>query len=264
MSPAPRDLHRTDAEWQRWGESDPYFGVITAERFRRRNLTPEVLAEFFETGRSHTSHVLRVCQRQLQPKFAPQRVLDFGCGVGRVLLAMAERIPEAVGVDVSQAMLDEARRNCEERGAGNVTLALSDDALSAVEGSFDLIHSVLVFQHIEPTRGHALVARLLQRLRPGGIAALHFTYAKAQYAERYGQPPPPPPPVPRSRWRSARPEPEPEPVAGNGDPEMQMYPYPLNEIMFSAQRCGVKRSFLEFTDHGGELGAFLYFQRMPR
>ncbi|MEO6597734.1 MAG: class I SAM-dependent methyltransferase, partial [Planctomycetota bacterium] len=158
MKSAPHRAHRTDAEWQRWGENDPYFGVITNERFRRHNLTPEVLAEFFESGRTHTAHVLRVCHRQLHPKFSPQRVLDFGCGVGRVLLGLAEKVPEAVGVDVSPAMLDEARRNCEERGVGNVTLALSDDELSAVEGSFDLIHSVLVFQHIDPSRGHALVA----------------------------------------------------------------------------------------------------------
>jgi len=33
--------------------------------------------------------------------------------------------------------------------------------------------------------------------------------------------------------------------------------------MYSAQRCGANRSFVEFTDHGGEWGVLLYFQRRP-
>lgn len=267
-TPPPRDRMGTDTAWQRWGEVDPYFGVITDERYRRNNLTPAALAEFFRSGRSHVAHVMRVCQQQFSPTFVPQRVLDFGCGVGRVLVAFAEKSPEVVGVDVSPAMLAEARRNCDERGLQQrIELVRSDDALSEVEGTFDLIHSVIVFQHIEPARGHGLVARLVERLRPGGIAALHFTYAKTAHADRYGQPPPPatPPPPPAPAWRLAkRRPPAPPPQPAGSDPEMQMNSYPLNEIMFIAQQGGARRCHVEFTDHGGECGVFLYFQRSVR
>ncbi len=267
MTPtSPAEPHGTDIEWQRWGEIDPYYAVITDERYRRGNLTPEALSDFFESGRSHLAHVMRVCQRKLHAKFAPQRALDFGCGVGRVLVAMAESIPEVVGVDVSDAMRAEARRNCDARGLTQVTLAPSDDGLSALEGTFDLIHSVIVFQHIEVGRGHALVARLLERLRPGGIAALHFTYARASHEATYGQPPPvnQTAPAKRSAWRLFQRTPAPLPAVAAADPEMLMNPYPLNEILFSAQRHGVKHSYVEFTDHGGEWGVILYLLRLPR
>ena len=42
---------------------------------------------------------------------------------------------------------------------------------------------------------------------------------------------------------------------------MKMNAYPLNDIMFMIQGAGVTRFHAEFTDHGGELGVFLYFQR---
>ena len=187
----PGSPYDTDVQWRQWGERDPYFGVITQDRFRRQNLTTEALEEFFHTGRSHAQGILRRCRRQFGADFAPRRLLDFGCGVGRLLVAFGELVPEVVGVDISEAMLAEARRNCDVRGQGKVQLRMSDAELSQVEGDFDLIHSVIVFQHIEPIRGTALAGKLIDKLRPGGIAVLHFTYAKAWFADSYGQAPPP-------------------------------------------------------------------------
>jgi hypothetical protein len=45
------------------------------------------------------------------------------------------------------------------------------------------------------------------------------------------------------------------------DPEMLMFPHRLNDLLFSAQQAGARTCHLEFTDHGGELGVFLFFQR---
>jgi hypothetical protein len=47
------------------------------------------------------------------------------------------------------------------------------------------------------------------------------------------------------------------------DPEIQMNPYHLNELFFLVQSSGVHRLHVEFTNHGGELGVFLFFQK-PR
>jgi len=272
-NPSP---HRTDAEWQRWGELDPYFGVITHERFRRENLDDATLAEFFETGRRHVRHVLHTCRRQFDRNFKPQRALDFGCGVGRLLVGLAEQVPAVVGLDVSEAMLTEARHNCDRHGHSRVELLRSDDELSQAGGEFDLIHSVIVFQHIDPTRGRRIAGRLIDLLAPSGIAALHFTYAKAWFSDSWGQAPasppvPSPPPLsaPR-RWLSPlraalrpRAEDNAAPTAVDADPVMEMHSYPMNELLYLVQTCGARTAHLEFTDHGGELGVVVYFRRPP-
>jgi SAM-dependent methyltransferase len=255
----------TDRHWESWGAQDPYYGVLTHPRFRSAALNDEARAEFFHTGRVHAEHVLHTCRQQVDPAFAPQRVLDFGCGVGRVLIPFAGVAAEAVGVDVSPSMLAEAQRNCDAAGASNVRLLPSDDALSALDGEFDLVHSCIVLQHIEVPRGRALFGALLQRIRPGGLGALHVTFGWDHFDANWGQPPPPPPPPrgPRA-WLAQRlralpgfaPAP-PEHV----DPEMQMNFYNLSELQYLLQRSGVQRLYTEFTDHGGAIGAFMFFRR---
>lgn len=267
-------LH-TDIAWEQWGLREPYYGVLTQPQFRSDALTPEAKDVFFASGRHHAAHVLNVIGRLIAPGFAPERILDFGCGVGRVLVAFAASAKEVVGVDISPSMLVEARRNCDAHGLGNVTLVSSDDTLSAVEGSFDLVHSCIVLQHIEVSRGRELFTQLVRKVRPGGCGALHVAFAWDAHAATYGQPPPPAPPPTVSQELlstlkralrpllrpTAAPDPAPKPVSDNADPEMQMNYYSLSELMFVLRMSGVERVHTELTDHGGALGAFLFFQR---
>jgi len=146
----------TDIAWEEWGRRDPYFGVITNPKFRRSELNDHSKREFFESGQSHAHGVLTTIRRFIDPGFAPRTVLDFGCGVGRLLIPFAKVADEVVGLDVSPSMLKEARRNCDEHGLSNIRLLDSDDSLSTVTGTFDLIHSCIVFQHIPPERGRAI------------------------------------------------------------------------------------------------------------
>lgn len=238
----------TDDAWKRWGEEDPYFAVLTDQKYRRSTLDDERKREFFLTGEQHAVHVLQQCVKVGGASFKPRRALDFGCGVGRVTIPLARRIEAVVGVDISPGMLAEARSNASSRGQSNIDWVLSDDALSGLDGTFDLIHSCITFQHIEPLRGRVLFARLLGRLAPGGVGALQITYAKKRYASRWGQ-------VPYAQAKSSGP-------GQNGeDPEMQMNAYHLGEIAFVMQACGVREFCSQFTDHGGEWGVFLFFSK---
>jgi 2-polyprenyl-3-methyl-5-hydroxy-6-metoxy-1,4-benzoquinol methylase len=240
----------TDTAWEEWGRRDPYFGVITDPKFRRSGLNELAKQHFFQLGGSHTHYVLDTIRSHIQPGFAPQRVLDFGCGVGRLVVPFAKIAGEVVGLDVSPSMLQEARRNCDEYRLDNVQLLPSDDALSALTGSFDLIHSSIVFQHIPVERGRTIFAKLLQHLRPQGVAAVQLTYSKTCFASTHGVAPP--------SVRSLSSEALSTPI--NADPVMQMNSYNMNEILFFMQSRGVQRFHTEFTDHGGELGLFMFFQ----
>jgi 2-polyprenyl-3-methyl-5-hydroxy-6-metoxy-1,4-benzoquinol methylase len=254
----------TDSEWEKWGKQDPYYGVLTHEKFRSQNLTDEAKKEFFESGKRDVHHLLEVCRSRIDQGFLPRKVLDFGCGVGRVLIPLGAVANHVVGLDVSESMLKEARKNCNEYDVRNVSLLKSDDDLSQLTGCFDLIHSCIVFQHIPIERGMCIFTNLLSHLEEGGICAIQFTYSRTVYGKTYEMRPVEQPltislyPATNARWLPDSPR-----SAACKDPEMQMNYYNLNELFFQIQSAGIHDLHLEYTDHGGELGVFLYFQK-PR
>jgi SAM-dependent methyltransferase len=85
---------------------------------------------------------LGALERALDGVTAPPRALDLGTGTGVVALALAERYPEAeiVGVDLSPAMIEEARRKLPSDLAGRVRFEVGDaSALEFPDGSFELV-----------------------------------------------------------------------------------------------------------------------------
>jgi 2-polyprenyl-3-methyl-5-hydroxy-6-metoxy-1,4-benzoquinol methylase len=246
--------NKTDPTWEQFGRVDPYFGVLSQPRFRAASQAGPDRDEFFRSGVAHIERVFSIA-RDLAPNFAPNRALDFGCGVGRLVLPLARTVPEVVGMDISPGMLMEAQRNCERADVANVTLCRSDDSLSQLEGSFDFIHSFIVFQHIPVGRGMAITKGLLDRLNEGGIGALHFPYANTRsIAQRLAyvlstRIPGAHMALNILRGRSAR------------QGAMQMNSYPLDHLYALLQAHGCHRVSTYFSDHSGHLGALLVFQR---
>lgn len=116
---------------------------------------------------------------------------------------------------------------------------------------------------------------LLDHLAENGVCAIHFTYAKQDFADNYGWPFTKeslflvrvmntaksfPQRLARLIIRSVK-KAAGRNVQSTQDPEMQMNPYRLNDLLFMIQSLGVKNVFLEYVDHGGELGVYLFFQK---
>jgi SAM-dependent methyltransferase len=248
-------LKDTDREWERLGDVDPYYAVLSWDKYRAAELTPEAKAEFFESGRTHVELVLGAIRQHLVSDFRPARVLDFGCGVGRLLIPFATVSESVVGVDVSEAMLRIAAENCATAGAENVELVKGDDSLSRVRGQFDLVHSFIVFQHIRPARGEVIFRELIRLLRPGGVGVVHFTYRQAR---------------PRLRrigaWVHKH-----VPLTHNllnlatgrpwSWPAIEMNHYSLGSLYATLQRSACEHCYVRFTNHSGHLGALLFFQK---
>src|SRR6185436_4847680 len=75
-----------------------------------------------------------------------RRLLDLGCGTGRLTLTMAQYADQVTAVDNSPEMLRVARAHC----AGRANIAfVEDDILNLPEalGRFDCVISVNVLQH---------------------------------------------------------------------------------------------------------------------
>ncbi|GAA3813457.1 hypothetical protein GCM10022226_37720 [Sphaerisporangium flaviroseum] len=98
------------------------------------------------------------------------RILDAGCGTGRVAIRLAELGYECVGVDLDASMLGEARRNAPE-----TTWIEADLAGLTGTNDFDLVVAAgnvipLLAPGTEPAAIHALTAAL----RPGGLLVTGF------------------------------------------------------------------------------------------
>jgi SAM-dependent methyltransferase len=242
----------SDKHWERYGQIDPYYGVVSVERFKSENLTEGAIEEFFDSGRAHLDEVLETIRRHVDPDFAPQSALDFGCGVGRMVIPLSSIAERVVGLDVSEAMIAEARKNVQERGTGEVRFYQQASEIPVGE-RFDLIHSFIVFQHIPVKRGEKIFRDLLDRLSSGGVAALHFTYTASAWARLV-------------HWTLRN-----IPFAWNlynllsgkqlTYPIMQSNFYQLNRLFAIIQERGVERVHLEFTRHKRNSGVMLYIRR---
>ena len=95
---------------------------------------------------------------------APFRILDFGCGPGRDLLAFAERGHLPVGLDGTRAFVSMAARL-----AGVPVLHQDFLALELPEAEFDGVFANASLFHVPVRELPRVLGQLLQCLKPGGV-----------------------------------------------------------------------------------------------
>jgi len=251
-----RIADHSDKAWEKIARSEPYYGVLTADRFRVAQLNDEAMSEFFRTGEDHIAHTIAVAERHFGCHIERERGLDFGCGVGRALIPMARRFTDVVGVDVSSAYRSLAGENCTKYAVSNVRLTASVDALRAEVGTFDFVHSHLVFQHIPIRNGLRVMRGLVDLLKPGGMGGFHLLYHRdigaprraLNVARKYFLPL-------HSVLNAASAKPLFEPM-------MQANVYPLDRVLVALSDVGVAAVHLELSQVDEGRNAFLYFRKL--
>jgi len=103
-----------------------------------------------------------------------QRVLDVGCGTGRLALALAERGARVWGVDPSEEMLGQARSNAAGKAAFKEARA---EALPFKDGWFDRAVLRLVVHLVDRPQAFREIARVLS---PGGRIVI-ATFAPSSF-----------------------------------------------------------------------------------
>lgn len=100
--------------------------------------------------------------------YRPRRVLDFGCGDGRLLKELlCAGIPEAVGVDISERALAFARAFTYDYKTVKYYPSLRQ--IGESERPFDLIVAMEVLEHIPPEQLGITLKQLVELLRLDGI-----------------------------------------------------------------------------------------------
>lgn len=98
-----------------------------------------------------------------------KKALDYGCGAGRSTRFLKRQGLEAVGVDISEAMLAEARA-ADPEGAYH---RIEDGRLPFNGATFDMAFSSFVFFEMSSIKQMTETARTIRRvLKPGGVFIL--------------------------------------------------------------------------------------------
>jgi SAM-dependent methyltransferase len=108
-----------------------------------------------------------------------REALDIGCGIGRIEQALAPRMRHILGIDLSPAMIAEAKRRC--TGVANAAFAVCGGTGLAqfAEAGFDLLLAIDSFPCLV-AEAPAIAGRHIRDagrlLRPGGALAI-FNYS---------------------------------------------------------------------------------------
>jgi SAM-dependent methyltransferase len=144
--------------------------VPTSPRESRR-ISEVAREQSFDKGYRQVARLAAEIEAHTGCTLESRRALDFGCGVGRVALPLAERCEHVYGLDISPLSLRQAELNAKRMNRDNVEW-MDARRLPELAGKYDLVESLLVFQHIPSREGQRIFAQLVGGLAPGGVGAI--------------------------------------------------------------------------------------------
>lgn len=122
---------------------------------------------------------------EIVPLSEDTRLLELGCGTGRLTVPLAECVGHVTALDLSRQMLAVTRRRLEERGTADRVSLVEGSAKEVAfrNGEFDVIVSFNTINHIPGYED--VVYEAARMLRPGGalvlgypsLLSLYFPYA---------------------------------------------------------------------------------------
>jgi ubiquinone/menaquinone biosynthesis C-methylase UbiE len=182
-----------ESRWEDFAQSQPEHYIWTTGDPD----APDFQEQFAASGRQEIAVILDATAAY---RIGRAQVVEYGCGLGRLLLPMSEHFDRALGVDVAPTMLDGLRKRATDAGIQTVDTALSSEPWAETANA-DLVYCWAVLQHIADRQviRDAVIA-MGRALRPDtGIGYLHFDTRPitAGYVARFAIPDPLLP----HRWR---------------------------------------------------------------
>lgn len=158
---------RSNTEWRMWGKCDPLWSVASWAGKEKQSATSWTDEAFYELGRSDWEDFLNLWRQYSNPQGA---IVEIGCGAGRLTKHIADHFETVHALDVSQDMIDYARRI----NRSNVIFHIVEGTSIPVE-SANACFSAHVFQHLDGSESAMAYFREIHRtLKPGGSMMIHI------------------------------------------------------------------------------------------
>jgi SAM-dependent methyltransferase len=157
--------------WEEKARENPLYAVMTVPELADADsgaFTEKQLVMFFSKGRALYETHVKPLIALLPGSNRDPLVVEYGCGLGRILKAAAADGHRCAGVDISQTMLDHCKALVPE--VRDLYLLRNDGRCELPAESADIVYSYAVLQHVEKLSSYLLaVDEMCRLLKPGGI-----------------------------------------------------------------------------------------------
>lgn len=151
-------------EWTSLAEEDPHWAILSIPGKEGGKWTPD---EFFETGQDHVNLYLEHMARFGLPQHF-ERVLDFGCGVGRLSQAWLEHADHVTGVDIAEPMIQRGKELSSQHANLELIHNPHEDLRLFADNHFDLVFTHICLQHMPFSVATAYIREFARICAPGG------------------------------------------------------------------------------------------------
>ena len=173
-------VEHTRKVWNGYGDQDPFWSVLTNEKYRASSIGQSDIDEFYATGEIDCRVMLELIARvglSLPPN---STALDLGCGLGRIGEHVSTHVKTYLGVDISSPHLRQANERFKYLRRNNARFMLLPQMLEA-DLKVDLAFSLITLQHNPPPVIALLIDRLCKLLKQGGIVYFQVPVALTGY-----------------------------------------------------------------------------------
>lgn len=161
---------RVAKNWESLAKSDPMWAILS-DPAKKGNKWE--IGEFLETGVREIEQQMKYLEQNYSFKDRAT-ALDFGCGIGRLTLPLANYFDSVFGVDISDRMIhiaDQLKENRRNTYKGQITYILNkSNSIPFQENKFDLIYSRIVLQHLNKYNALLYISEFMRVLKRGGFA----------------------------------------------------------------------------------------------
>jgi cyclopropane-fatty-acyl-phospholipid synthase len=178
LKASPIAINTTDANAQHYEVPARFFELVLGEHLK--------YSSAYYTASTHSLSDAELAMLELTTSRARlqdgQRILELGCGWRSLTLYMADKLPNAtiVAVSNSSSQREHIMARAKARGLTNVSVITADMNDFQAEGTFDRVVSVEMFEHMR--NYERLLEKVSQWLAPGGKLFVHiFSHIRFAY-----------------------------------------------------------------------------------
>jgi SAM-dependent methyltransferase len=163
------ELAQVGTTWERLAQIDPLWAVLSEPDKKGRRWVAE---EFLASGEAEVANLLADLEKL--GFSARGEAVDFGCGAGRLSIALARRFDHVTSIDISPTMLEIAEQFAGSSPSITFVHNARPDLVCLADSSVDLAYSNIVLQHMDAHLAVGYLQELARALRPDGVLAFQL------------------------------------------------------------------------------------------